>query len=123
MVRYSTRRHLSRKIAIHIKKKPSLESEEKFNAFMGLIYESTGAQRVTGSVVLGSGGYIGVADANDPEFQIVWILDEPGNPRNLKDLDVVTAYGIKCSDGNICKTADVFKHKSRSKIYKEVMAL
>jgi hypothetical protein len=98
-------------------------SDEAFNAFMGFLYEQTGAQKVTGMVILAAGGYVGVFDAYHCYGEPFWINCEPGNPRNIEDQAIVTVYGIRDRNGDFVRIADVFIHKPGSKVYEEVHAL
>jgi len=90
---------------------------------MGALYEITGAQHVTGMVMLAAEGYVGVCDAYHDYYEPFWLNSEPGNPRGIKDRDIVTVYGLRDRNGDFYKVADVFIHKPGSKIYEEVHAL
>lgn len=124
MTRMNTHHHRRTRTdtrVIYTKTKPV--SDEEFLAFTGAIYEMTGAQKLTGMVILAMGGYVGVFDAYHCHGEPFWITCEPGNPRNIGDKDIVTVYGQRDRSGDFIRVADVFVHKPGSKIYEEVHAL
>jgi hypothetical protein len=88
-----------------------------------MMYETMGAQRVTGMVMLAAGGYVGVCDAEHIYYDPFWLLSEPGNPRNIQDRAIVTVYGFRDCNGDFYHVGEVIVHKPGSKIYEWVVSL
>lgn len=122
-MRMRSYRHISRSTGPRTLKKKSKKSDEQFLSFMSGLYELTGTEHVTGGAIIADGGIVGIFDAKHLYYDPFWILCEPGNPRNIKDRDIITIYGLRDRNGDFYKVADVFVHKPGTKIYEWVMSL